>query len=177
MNVLKTWLVAATRLLHAIKDENLNWQGRNQAKLIQLKHAQTLADEALLAELKIKAVQLEHDIDLLKTQNASELALFKTKCQQDLQDYQRYLEALDQLKRSIQNSYSHLPEALAFTIHHHAKQLLNRMWETQDFAEKIALERQLIRFMTAIHEDASLKRQNGGTESLPLKTLGILQQQ
>jgi hypothetical protein len=174
MTFLKTWLVAAMQLFHSVKDENLNWQSQNQAQLAQLKQAQILAEQALEAELKKKTVQLAHEIDVLKTKNAAELAIYKTKCQQDLQDYKRYLDALDQLKHSIQNSYTHLPEAVAFTIHHHAKQLLNRMWESDDFAEKMQLEMQLIAFMTAVHEDARLQLQDAAQEHMPEKTLTLL---
>ncbi|GAB6139612.1 hypothetical protein JCM14076_03410 [Methylosoma difficile] len=174
MTLLKTWLLAAVKLFHTVKDENLQWQSQNQDQIAALKHAQILAEQALSADLQKKTVQLEHEIDLLKTQNAAELAMFKTKCQQDIQDYQHYLNALDQLKRSIQTSYTHLPEAVAFTIHHHAKQLLNRMWETQDFAEKMQLEMQLITFMTAVHDDARLQLQGDATDNLPAKTLGLL---
>jgi len=175
--MLKNWVLKLVRLVHSVKDENLQWQLANQQQQNQLKHAQVLAEKTLEAQLKKKSVQLEHEIDLLKTKNDAELAMYKTRCQQDVKDYKQYLEALDQLKRSIQNSYTHLPEAVAFTIHHHAKYLLNKMWETEDFEQKMRHEIQLINFMTTVHEDARLHLEGEGSEKVPERTLGLIQQQ
>ncbi|WP_027150553.1 hypothetical protein [Methylobacter tundripaludum] len=165
------------KLFHSVKDENLKWQLANQGDQTKLKHARVLAEKALEAELKKKSVQLEHDISLLKTKHDAELSMFKTKCKQDVKDYKQYLAALDQLKSSIQVSYTHLPEAVAFTIHHHAKYLLNKMWEAEDFEQKMQHEMQLIRFMTAVHEDARLHLEGETTENLPERTLNLIQQQ
>jgi hypothetical protein len=162
------------KLFHSVKDQNLKWQMANQGDQTKLKHARVLAEKALEAELKKKSVQLEHDISLLKTKHDAELSMFKTKCKQDVKDYKQYLAALDQLKSSIQTSYTHLPEAVAFTIHHHAKYLLNKMWEAEDFEQKMQHEMQLIRFMTTVHEDARLYLEGETTENLPERTMNLI---
>ena len=92
-----------------------------------------------------------------------------------MKDYKQYLESLDQLKDSIQSSYTHLPEAVAFTIHHHAKYLLNEMWETTEFEEKMRREIQLIRFMSTVHEDARLYLEGKNKEVLPERTLKFIE--
>jgi len=162
------------KLFHSVKDENLKWQLANQGDQTKLKHTRVLAEKALEAELKKKSVQLEHDISLLKTKHDAELSMFKTKCKQDVKDYKQYLAALDQLKSSIQASYTHLPEAVAFTIHHHAKYLLNKMWEAEDFEQKMQHEMQLIRFMTTVHEDARLHLEGATTDNLPERTMNLI---
>jgi hypothetical protein len=103
--------------------------------------------------------------------------MFKTKCKQDVKDYKQYLDSLDQLKRSIQTSYTRLPEAVAFTIHHHAKHLLNEMWKADNFEAKMHYEMQLITFMTTVHEDARLHLEGVVTENLPERTLQLIQHQ
>lgn len=170
----KNWILNVIDLLHTIKDENLRWQTDNQTQQIQLKQAQILAEDQLAAELKKKSIQLAHEITLLETKNATELAMFKIKCKQNIKDYKQYLLALDKLKDSIQNSYTHLPEAVAFTIHHHAQYLLNRVWEAEDFEEKMRREMLLIQFMTTVHEDASTHLQDDSLETLPEKTLRLI---
>lgn len=177
MTILKRWVINTIKLFHSVKDENLKWRQTNQHSLAKLKHDRVLAEKALEVELKKKSVQLEHDISLLKTKHDAELSMFKTKCKQDIKDYKQYLDALDQLKSSIQTSYTHLPEAVAFTIHHHAKYLLNRMWEAEDFEQKMQQEMQLIRFMTTVHEDARSYLEGATTENLPEKTLNLIRQQ
>jgi hypothetical protein len=171
---IKHWVLKAVDLLHTLKDEKLRWQTDNQAQELQLKQARILAENQLADELKKKSLQLEHDINLLQTQHSTELAMLKIKCKQDLKDYQQYLVALDKLKDSIKNSYSQLPEAVAFTIHHHAKQLLNRMWEEENFEDKMRHEMQLIQFMTTVHEDASATLQGKTQDKLPKKTLALI---
>ena len=170
----KNWILNAIDLWHSIKDEKLRWQTDNQTRQIQLKQARILAEDQLAGELKKKSVQLAHEITLLQTKNAAELAMFKIKCKQDIKDYKQYLVALDKLKDSIQTSYTHLPEAVAFTIHHHAQYLLNRVWEAENFEEKMRREVQLIQFMTTVHEDASSHLQNDSLETLPEKTLSLI---
>ena len=171
---IKHWVLKAIDLLHTLKDEKLRWQTDNQAQELQLKQARILAENQLADELKKKSLQLEHDISLLQTQQSTELAMLKIKCKQDLKDYQQYLVALDKLKDSIKNSYSQLPEAVAFTIHHHAKQLLNRMWEEENFEDKMRHEMQLIQFMTTVHEDASATLLGKTQDKLPEKTLALI---
>lgn len=177
MTLVKNWVLNAVSLLHSVKDQNLKWQLANQGDQTKLKHARVLAEKALEAELRKRSVQLEHEISLLRTQHDAELSMFKTKCKQDVKDYKQYLAALDQLKSSIQASYIHLPEAVAFTIHHHAKYLLNQMWEAEDFEQKMQHEMQLIRFMTTVHEDARLHLEGATTDKLPERTLNLLRQQ
>ena len=176
MTTLKNMVFTLLKLFHSLKDENLQWKKANQDQQAKLKHARVLAAKALEVELKKKSVQLEHEITLLRTKNNAELSMFKIKCKQDIKDYKQYLASLDQLKRSIQGSYAHLPEALAFTIHHHAKHLLNQMWEAEDFEEKMQHEIQLINFMTTVNEDARLHLEGASTEKLPERTLNLIQQ-
>jgi seryl-tRNA synthetase len=176
MATLKNRVFTLLKLLHSVKDENLQWKSANLDQQIKLKHTRGVAEKALEAELKKKSVQLAHEITLLRTKNDAELSMLKTKCKQDIKDYKQYLTSLDQLKRSIQASYMHLPEAVAFTIHHHAKHLLNQMWEAEGFEQKMQHEIQLINFMTTVHEDARLHLEGATTEKLPERTLRLIQQ-
>lgn len=176
MTTLKARIFTLLKFFHLLKDENLQWKTTNQDQQAKLKHARVLASKALEAELRKKSVQLEHEINLLRTKNDAELSMFKTRCKQDIKDYKQYLASLDQLKRSIQASYAHLPEAVAFTIHHHAKQLLNQMWEAENFEQKMQLEIQLINFMTTVHEDVRLHLEGITTGKLPERTLSLIYQ-
>jgi hypothetical protein len=170
-------LLGLVNLLHRIKEKNLQWNRDNQAQRAELKRKRILAEKALEAELRKHSVQLEHEIDRLKTRHRAELSMYKTRCNQDIQDYRHYLESLDQLKLSIQSSYSHLPESVALTIHHHAKHLLHNMWEAEDHEQKIRYEMQLIQFMTAVHEDARVHLEDAALRKLPESTLYLLRQQ
>lgn len=161
-------------LWHRSRDENLNWQLSRQDDIAQLRHERALAEQALAADLKKKAQQLAHELAINQARYDNELAMVKIQCQQELKDYQHYLQSLDKLKDSLRNSYAQLPEAVAFTIHHHAKQLLNRMWEAENEQDKMQAEMQLLRFMTAVHEDSQVALSSTNAPQLPAKTLAFL---
>ena len=176
MKTLKERIHHIVDLIHSIKDKNLGWRLANQDQQLNLTHNRTLAEKKLADDLAKKNVQLSHEIDLLKTRQQAELAMLKTRCKEDIKDYQQYLDSLNQLKQRIQTSYAHLPDAIAHTIHHHAKSLLNAMWEAENLAEKITLEAQLIKFMTTIHDEALLHRTESLSDKLPENTLKLINQ-
>lgn len=174
MSLISRWLAHGLAFLRRSRDENLNWQLTRQDQVAELRRAKALAEQALVAELKKQSQRLAHELALSKARSANELAMMKIQCQQDLKDYQQYLQSLDRLKDSLRSSYGHLPEAVAFTIHHHAKQLLNRMWDAQDPQEKLKIEMQLLQFMTAVHEDSQASLQNQSSDSLPQRALAFI---
>jgi hypothetical protein len=164
MKILERKLGSIVNLIHSIKDKNIDWRIANQDQQIKLSHARILADKTLAAELA------------KKTRQQSELDMLKTRCKQDVKDYQQYLQSLQQLKLAIQTSYAHLPDAIAHTIHHHAKSLLNSMWEAENFEGKLSYEAQLIKFMMTVHEEATLHRVSPLGEKLPENTLKLINQ-
>lgn len=174
MSLITDWLGEALAFLRRSRDENLQWRLSRQVDIAGLRRAQALAEQALVAQLRKQAQQLAHELAVDKARNSNELEMVKTQCKQDLKDYQQYLRSLDGLKDSLRKSYAHLPEAVAFTIHHHAKQLLNRMWEARDSREKLKIEMRLLQFMTAVHEDSQSALQSVGGQALPQKALAFI---
>jgi hypothetical protein len=176
MKSLKERIHHIVSLIHSIKDKNLEWHAANQGQQLKLSHDRLIAEKKLASELTKKSVQLAHEIELLKTRHDAELAMLKTRCKEEVKDYQQYLESLNQLKGIIKASYTHLPDAFINTIHHHAKSLLNSMWEAGSLEEKITREALLIKFMTTVHEEAGLYRNGALTGNLPEITLKLMNQ-
>jgi hypothetical protein len=174
MSVIKRWLTATLRFLRNSRDEALSWQLTRQQDVAALRESKKLAEQALVAQMKKQAQQLAHELSLNEAKNSNELAMLKIQCKQDLKDYQQYLASLDKLKSSLRDNFAHLPEAVAFTIHHHAKQLLNRLWEAEDLQEKLKVEMQLIQLMTAVHEDSVDALNSDMRATLPQKTLAFI---
>lgn len=174
MSLLKKWTGEIIDCFESVKTRSLKWKLQNHADQARLKTARALSAQALEDKLKKQQLALEHELALLKTRHKAELTMLKIKSKQDVKDYREYLDSLDQLKTSISGKYRHLPEALAFTIHHHAKHLLNQMWEAEDLQQKISSELQLIRFMASINEDIRSVSEKDDIEALPIKTLELL---
>jgi hypothetical protein len=174
--VLSDWLSSISRFWRDQRDENLRWQLSRQPEEAQLRQVRSLAEQALVARLKLQAQQLAHELAMTSVKQHNELAMLRIQCKQDLKDYQQYLLSLDKLKQSLRENFADLPEAVAFTIHHHAKQLLNAMWETRDVQQRLQIEMQLIRFMTAVHEDSAESLNSDKPAAVPQKTLAFLGQ-
>ncbi len=175
MTVLKQKLQILLQTLHELKDYHLDWRSSRQGEFALFKKQEKLDKQNLLILLKKRSVQLEHEIAAMQAKNSAELVMLKIKYKQDIQDYKQYLKALEQLKDLIQKSYPHLPESIALTIHHHARDLLNSMWEESNVTNKRVLELELIQFMNGIHEDAQVYP--GGsmeTMTLPANTLRLI---
>ena len=177
MKPIKSFVENVTSLVFSIKDRNLAWQRSNQADLLQLSRDRSLANKTLETELAIQTSELAHTIALLKTRQNAELAMLKTRCKEDVKDYQDYLAALNQLKTTLQKNYSHLPEAITLTIHHHAKALLNNMWEAENLEGKRHFEAQLVKFMATVHEEIRILQTGNPSKQIPEHTLRLIQQE
>jgi hypothetical protein len=167
-------IAQALAFIRRSRDEHLHWRLSRQQSLAELRQAQALAEQALVAQLRKQTQELAHELEVSKAKHNNRLEMVKIQCQQDLKDYQQYLQSLDRLKESLRTSYANLPEAVSFTIHHHAKQLLNRMWEAEDTQQKLKIEMQLLEFMTAVHEDSQVSLQSDGKAALPQKALAVM---
>ena len=174
MSLISRWLDETVEFWHRRRDRNLRWELNRQNDVRELRYAKAMAEQALVSQLKKQAQQLAHELAVSKTKNVNELAMVKVQCRQELKDYQQYLQSLDRLKESLRDSYAHLPEAVAFTIHHHAKQLLNRMWEAEEGPEKMKVEMQLLQFMAAVHEDSRAALQDETKDGLPQNALAFI---
>ncbi|WP_426994355.1 hypothetical protein [Methylomonas sp. CM2] len=175
MAAIGRWLSAALSFWRRASDDQLDWRLARQDLAAELRRNQAVAEQALAAQLRKQAQQLAHELAVNKARNANELAMVKVQCQQDLKDYRQYLESLDKLKNSLRASYAHLPEAVAFTIHHHAKQLLNRMWDSDEPEEKLRMEMALLQFMAAVHEDSrAALQQETSTAGMPQRALAFI---
>jgi hypothetical protein len=174
MSDIKKRLLEFLGLVNVVKSHNLDWQVNNQAQLLDLSKQKALAKKQLTIELTKKNAELAHDLELLKARQAAQLTLLKTRCAEDIKDYREYLIALEQLKTLTKNSFSYLPEPIALTIYHHAKTLLNQMWEADDFDEKIKLEAELLKFLTTVTEEAQVCDRPTTAKSLPENTLKLI---
>ncbi|MEQ1558581.1 MAG: hypothetical protein ABL933_06500 [Methyloglobulus sp.] len=176
MKILKDQILNALNLIQSINTKNLTWQAENQDQKIKLSHTAALAEKELAGELAKKAIHLKHEINLIKTKQTAELVMLKTRCKKDIEDYEHYLESLNQLKSAMQSRYSSLPDAIVHTIHHHSKNLLNSMWEAENPEDKFKYELRLIQFITIMHEDIRLNQATTVTDELPENTLKLVHQ-
>ena len=162
-------------LFLSAKSENLRWQQEKQQQIYSVKRNKERAKQTLQAELQKQKAEFVFQLTKMKQQHETSLTMFKAECEQQVRDYKQYLDSIDQLKSLIQKNYSHLPDAVSLTIHHHAKQILKQMWECQDIEEKLQHETRLIDLMTTVHQDTldSVDASHSDTQ-LPKRTLELI---
>jgi len=162
-------------LFNSAKSENLRWQQDKQDEIQSLKKTKALEKQSLQAELKKRQSQFEHQLAQMEQLHKTDLSMLKAQSEQQLRDYKQYLDSIDQLKTLIQGSYSHLPNAVSLMIHHHAKQMLNQMWECKDIQKKLGHEAKLIELMTAVHKDTlDLPLESDAGHQFPQRTLRLI---
>lgn len=162
-------------LFNSVKSGNLRWQQEKQDEIQTLKNIKAQDKQSLQADLKKRQAQFEHDLVKMKQVYATDISMLKAQSEQQLRDYKQFLDSIDQLKSLIQKSYSHLPSAVSLMIHHHAKQMLNQMWECEDIQEKLGHEAKLIELMTAVHEDTlDLSLKVSDDQQFPKRTLKLI---
>jgi hypothetical protein len=161
-------------LFNSAKSENLRWQQDKHDEIQALKNTKALEKQSLQAELKKRQVQFEHELAKMTQHHETDLSMLKAQSEQQIRDYKQYLDSIDQLKNLIQDSYSHLPSAVSLLIHYHAKQMLNQMWECEDFQEKLGHEAKLIELMTAVHQDTLNLTKVNDKQQFPKRTLRLI---
>lgn len=175
MSGLKQWALKITNGFYDLQRVRIGRLLHLQPEKTRLRTARALGETSLQEQLKKRQQALEHEISLMKARHQSELAMFKIKCQHDIKDYSEYLDSLEGLKLSVTEKYRDLPAALALTIHHHAKRLLDEMWEADDFRQKTLLELRFVQFLAVINDDILAATATDTPHHLPLKTLALLQ--
>ncbi len=163
------WLNLITELKRTARE----WRRQEDLAALELKRRQAESELSLEMERRRRLLQLEHELEVLKRKQQFELSLLEQKQAQDRRDYQRYLQAVDQLQEQLRHAFRHAPEVIVLTIHHHAKQLLDRMWEAEDLHQRLQREQEFVKFLTTVYED-TLQAQGDGQPLLPQRALRLM---
>ncbi len=157
----------------ALKKERRKWRRQEDLDALELRRRQSEIELALEAERRRRLLQLEHELEVIKRRQQFELSLLEQKQAQDRRDYERYLKAVDQLQEQLRGAFRHAPEVIVLTIHHHAKQLLDRMWEAEDLHQRLQREQEFVKFLTTVYED-TLQAAGEGQPVLPQRALRLM---
>ncbi len=142
----------------------------------QLDHQRRQTEVALglEKERRKRLLEMEYELERIKRQQQMALSQLESKLEQDFHDYQQYLRAVDDLRGQIRQSFVHAPEVIVLTIHHHAKQLLEQMWNARDLHERLQREREFVKFLTCVYEDTLQTRQPENQPLLPRRALKLI---
>jgi hypothetical protein len=163
MSLPESLAILLTTFINAIRSENLEWRRRKADEIAALRKKQKLLDLELEHELATREIELREEIRRIEMRETSVT-----------HDYKDFLNEIDELKRRIVSTFTNMPKPMALLIHHHAKQMLNEMWQAQDLHERLAIEQKLLNFMTVIYDDTQRLTQADDLDRLPTKTIEFM---
>lgn len=153
--------------VQTIKSESIDWQKQNQPELLKLK------EEKLVGEQRIKQ-RLQEMEDRFQEHRQRVKAEETRKTQQ----FQDYLNSIDDLKQKILQYYPQMPKPLALMIHHRATQLLTRAWHDADALKRTKGHQDFFDLMvTVTYELGELEQladSKGKMPILPKKTIDLI---
>jgi hypothetical protein len=163
MSIPESLAVFLTTFINAIRSENLEWRRRKADEIAGLRKKHRLLDMELEHELAKREIELREEIKRIEMQEQSVT-----------RDYKEFLHEIDQLKGRIITTFTNMPKPMALLIHHHAKQMLNEMWQADDLNERLAHEQKLLNFMSVIYDDTLRLSYEGELARLPMKTIEFM---
>jgi hypothetical protein len=142
---------------------NVEWQKRQLAEIAVLKRQRAIQD-----------AKLEHELNMLRVRFDAEITREREKEASDTRDYLQFLATIDEMKQKMLKTFSDMPPPMVHIIHHHAKQLIDRMWKANDEVSKRLCEAKFAGFLMAVFEDSRQALITAGGEKLPTKTLKLI---
>lgn len=129
---------------------------------------------ALQRQHRIKEVEIEHEIELLKIKFSEELNRAKAKEARITDDYKEFLDNIDEMKSHIVETFPEMPKALALLIHQHAKQLIDDMWNHPNEQEQTVCRAKLAHFLKVVFDDTTEVIAADEKPKIPKRTLELI---
>ncbi len=166
--------------INALKDKNLSWQEETEDRRNDLQSKRKLSAEQIAHEVQRLKVEFQHEIQRKEHDFQVDMRKRKSRAEDEIQNYQRFLDAIEELREKLEEFYPNMPSALVLVIHEYVTQLLHKMWEAPDGREKLAHRLKLVDFLALVSEDTSptaLQAEQQGIRSLPSRTLEHIRKQ
>jgi HEAT repeats len=133
------------------------------------KHKLEIERETLLRKFEFEKEAFKREIAF-----QAEVERKKLQSEAEIKNYRDFLNAIDELKDQLIEFYPNMPKPEVLVIHHHAKELLNGMWNSENPEESLTYRKRFVQFLTVVSEDvnlAVLQREQNRFLTLPEKVL------
>lgn len=164
--------------INAVKDENLQWRENSFEKRSELRKRQEISDVDILHSIERIKNDFQQEIAQKSHEFDVRMQKLKLQAQADLNDYNEFLDAIEELKNKMQQFYPDMPRPLLLIVHDYAKQLFHAMWEAEP-KRKLTLRSEYVQFLTMVAEDVSpltLEAGSGSPKTFPQRTLKHIQE-
>ncbi|MBD3398074.1 hypothetical protein GF413_03275 [Candidatus Micrarchaeota archaeon] len=118
--------------------------------------------------------QMQYQIDQMKIRFETDLAMLRAQSQQEVIQFQEFLDSFEEMKLKIIEAYPNLPRPMALIIHQHAAQKLKSAWHTEDPTKRLEKFNEIGGMMSAIGIDILEAGQTPQASLQPRKTMKLL---
>ena len=150
--------------LSVVNFHDVEWKKQKLEELSELTRRKRIRESELEGELKLLQETLSGKIERKREEE-----------KRKIQDYKEFLDSIDEMKQKLLETFSDMPTPMVHVIHHHAKQLIDDMWKTQDDRNQAIARTRFTDFLMAVYNDTTHALVENQQLKLPTKTLEIVQ--
>lgn len=155
------WLM---EFISIVKVGDSEWQKEKLKEIAEIKRQKAITD-----------IELDREIKLLKIKYAEQVNRAQERESRITQDYQEFLDKIDEMKSQIVETFPDMPKALALVIHQHAKQLIDDMWNKSDDKTQGVCRAKLAEFLKVVCDDTTQVLFDEDKSMIPKRTLELIQ--
>ncbi len=164
-----------TEFVISLRSANTQWMEKNLEVIYKNRERKENLELELQREIRKRRSEIEHELEMLSTEQSGELERLKMKVERDIRNYSNFLDELDKMKAQIVAAFKDSPPTVALLIHRHASELLNQMWNEENLGARKTLEVKLIDLMDSVSADVqALKASEDGSYHSPQKALKLI---
>lgn len=158
--------------IHTLKQRNLEYWEQNKDRYNALKEDTKKNNEKIQEDIEVMRKKHRQKLEEMDVEHKGNIERIKAEQEQETEDFNEYLQSLNELKENMQKTYSHIPRFMIHNIYYHAKILLLDMRKAPDYNNKY--RKKLINLMNEVHKDINLIEDVGGEKRLPIYSIKFI---
>ncbi len=123
---------------------------------------------------RTQKAELEQELQMLKVRFAAEIERKKEEEQRATNDYKEFLDSIGEMKQKMLATFPDMPKSIVYSIHHHAKYLLDEIWKSSDEASQVKSRSRFADFLMAVYNDTANALVSEQELKLPKETLKLI---
>jgi hypothetical protein len=150
----RSFATSMMEFINELKTQSLEWEQNNSEEISELREQRALAKERIQGRASEERAKFKNELEKQQLEHEQKMEEIKVSGERRLRNYKEFLDAVDGMKQDLQRLYPDMPLATSLLLHHHASNLLERMWHEKDEYERGKLQEKFVIFLMAAQDDA-----------------------
>lgn len=161
--------------VNELRDQNLEWKRARIDDKHDLQEKEDIGRANRKGRAMEERIKYENAIKEQKLKHEQQMEAIKISGEHRLKNYKDFLHAVNDMKQDLRRLYPEMPLVTALLLHHHASDLLDKMWHEKDEYEHERLKGRFVKFLLAAQDDAlSISSESN---HIPRKMIELLEAQ